>query len=292
MAEQSSPFAELSSTFADLVAATSPQIVEVQSHRSLASGFFWRDGLILTPDETLADEGPIQVELSDNTVLDAALLGRDPATDIALLRVASVGHRAAVFSKGAVRAGALTLVVAAAESASLTTFGMIVAVGPAWQSMRGGKIDARIEMDIRLRHRAEGGLAIDGGGKAIGMAVRGPRGRTLIIPGATIERVAGQLLEHGRVPVAYLGVSLKDVPLSDGASGAMVMTIDQGGPAASGGLQQGDVIVTWAQEPMRNAAMLLRALRATAVGTTVTLGLQRAGTPHECDVTVEDRSAK
>jgi S1-C subfamily serine protease len=292
MAEQSSPFAALSSAFADLVAATSPQIVEVQSHRSLASGFFWRDGLIITPDETLADEGPIQVELRDGTVLDAALVGRDPATDIALLRIAAASQQGAAFSQGAVRTGALALVVAAAESAPLTTFGMIAAVGSAWQSMRGGTIDARIEMDIRLRHRAEGGLVLDAGGMAIGMAVRGPRGRTLIIPGATIERIAGQLQEHGRVPVAYLGVSLKDVPLRDGGSGAMVMTIDQGGPAASGGLQQGDIVVTWAGEPMRNAAMLLRALRATPVGATVTLGLLRAGTPHERDVTVEDRPAK
>jgi DNA-binding CsgD family transcriptional regulator len=115
----------------------------------------------------------------------------------------------------AVRPGALASIVAAADSAPLIAFGGIAAVGAAWQSMRGGTIDARIELDLRLRRRAEGGLVVDGAGGAFGMAVRGPRGRTLVIPAATIDRVAGQLLAHGRVQIAYLGVGLKDVPLDD-----------------------------------------------------------------------------
>ena len=196
MASPSSHFADLSSAFADAVAATAPHIVEVQSHRSLASGFFWREGLIVTPDETLAEEGKIEVELADGTVLEAKLVGRDPATDIALLRADGAGAEAVTFGLDAVRPGSLALIVAAAESASLVAFGAVAAIGPAWQSMRGGSIDARIEMDVRLRRRAEGGLAIDGSGQAFGMAVRGPRGRTLIIPAATIDRVVGQLVEH------------------------------------------------------------------------------------------------
>ncbi len=182
--------------------------------------------------------------------------------------------------------------MAAAESAPLVAFGVIAAVGPAWQSMRGGSIDARIEMDLRLRRRAEGGLAIDGGGQAFGMAVRGPRGRTLIIPAATIDRVAGQLAEHGRVPVAYLGAGLKDVPLDDGGNGAMVMTLDRDGPAAAAGLQQGDIILSWAGKRMPHVGALLRALRATPIGSKVTLGLRRGGARLELDITIGDRPAR
>jgi S1-C subfamily serine protease len=166
-------------------------------------------------------------------VLEAKLVGRDPATDIALLRVAKTNDELVEFDRRSIRPGELALIVAAAESAPLAALGMIAAALPAGQSMRGGTIDARIEMDIRLRRRAEGGLAINGEGQAIGMAVRGPRGRTLVIPGSTIERAANQLHEHGRVPIPYLGVSLKDVPLKEGDCGAMVMTIDYGGPAAT-----------------------------------------------------------
>jgi S1-C subfamily serine protease len=252
----------------------------------------WRDGLIVTPDETLAEAGKIEVELCDGTVLEAHLVGRDPATDIALLRVEGANAGGVAFATLAARPGALALIAAAAESAPLTAFGIIAAVGPAWQSMRGGMIDARIEMDIRLRHRAEGGLALDGSGRAFGMAVRGPRGRTLIIPVATIERIAGQLAEHGRVSIAYLGAALKDVPLKDGGSGAMVMTLDRDGPAAVGGFQQGDIILSWAGERMPHVGVLLRTLRASPVGSMITLGLQRGGSPLELRVMIGDRQAK
>lgn len=292
MADQSFAFADLSSAFADVAAAASPHIVEVQSHRSLASGFFWRPGLVVTPDETLAEDGKIEVELYDGTVFDANLVGRDPATDIALLRVESANAEATPLVPDAVRPGALTLVAAAAESAPLIAFGIIAAVGPAWQSMRGGTIDARIEMDIRLRYRAQGGLALGGSGRAFGMAVGGPRGRTLIIPAVTIDRIAGQLAQLGRVPVAYLGAGLKDVPLDEGGCGAMVMTVDRDGPAAAGGLQQGDIIVSWDGKGMPHVGALLRTLRAMPVGSKATLGLRRGGSPLELSVTIGDRPAK
>ena len=284
-----SSFAALSASLAELAAATTPSIVEVQSHHSLASGFVWRDGLVLTPDETLADEGSIEIEESDGTVRNATLIGRDAATDIALLRVEGLKAPVTALASLAVRPGALALIVAAADSAPLIAFGGIAAVGPAWQSMRGGTIDARIELDLRLRRRAEGGLAIDGGGGAFGMAVRGPRGRTLVIPAATIDRVAAQLFEHGRVPVAYLGAGLKDVPLDDGGHGGMVMTLDREGPAARAGLHQGDIILSWAGHRIPHVGALLQALRATPVGSEVIVVIRRGGAELEVRVTIGDR---
>jgi S1-C subfamily serine protease len=289
MTAAASSFAKLSASLADLAAASTPSIVEVQSHRSLASGFVWRDELVITPDETLADEGSIEIEESGGTVRNATLIGRDAATDIALLRVTGLKAPVAALASVAVRPGALALIVAAAESAPLIAFGGIAAVGPAWQSMRGGTIDARIELDLRLRRRAEGGLAIDGAGGAFGMAVRGPRGRTLVLPAATIDRVATQLLEHGRVPVAYLGAGLKDVALDDGGHGGMVMTLDKNGPAARVGLHQGDIILSWAGRRMPHVGALLQALRATPVGSEVTLLIRRGGESLEVNVTIGDR---
>jgi S1-C subfamily serine protease len=289
MTTTASSFAELSASLAELAAASTPSIVEVQSHHLLASGFVWRDQLVITPDETLADEGSIQIEESDGAVRNATLIGRDAATDIALLRVADLKAPVATLASLAVRPGALALIVAAAESAPLIAFGGIAAVGPAWQSMRGGTIDARIELDLRLRRRAEGGLAIDGAGGAFGMAVRGPRGRTLVIPGTTIDRVAAQLLEHGRVPVAYLGVGLKDVPLDEGGHGSMVMTLDRDGPAARAGLHQGDIVLSWAGRRMPHVGALLQSLRATPVGSEVNLLIRRGGESVEANVTIGDR---
>src|ERR1700756_4361541 len=116
MTTAASSFAELSASITDLAVAAAPSIVEVQSQRSLASGFAWRDGLVITPDETLAEEGSLQIEESDGTVRNATLVGRDAATDIALLRVTDLKAPAAPLASVAVRPGALALIVAAAES--------------------------------------------------------------------------------------------------------------------------------------------------------------------------------
>jgi S1-C subfamily serine protease len=93
--------------------------------------------------------------------------------------------------------------------------------------MRGGEIDARTELDLRLRQSAEGGLAFDVAGQAIGMAVFGPRRRVLVIPSGTIERVAAMLESHGRIARGYLGLGLQPVALQGGeGSGAIVMSVD------------------------------------------------------------------
>ena len=121
--------------------------------------------------------------------------------------------------------GSLAIVVAAARGTPSAALGVVSLVGGRWRSLRGGDIDARVELDVRLHHSQQGGLALDASGEAIGMAVLGPR-RVLVIPTATIERVAGRLETHGRIARGYLGVGLQAVKLDDGV-GAMVMSVDK-----------------------------------------------------------------
>ncbi|UUZ75706.1 LuxR C-terminal-related transcriptional regulator [Polaromonas sp. P1(28)-13] len=149
------------------------------------------------------------------------------------------------------RAGAIALAVGSLEGNPVAAAGAVSVAGPAWRSLRGGDIDARIELDLVLRRSAEGGLALDASGRAIGMAVFGPRQRVLVIPAATIERVAALLESHGRVPRGYLGVSLQPVRVNHSSIGAMVMGIADGSPAAAAGLRQGDVILAWNGQPVR-----------------------------------------
>ncbi len=157
--------------------------------------------------------------------------------------------------------------------------------------MRGGEISARIELDLRLRSRGQGGLALTGDGAVIGMAVRGPRGRALVIPAATIDRVAPLLLEHGRVPRGYLGLGLREVAIGEGAVGAMIMAVDANGPGTVAGLHQGDVIATWDGEPIVSVGRLLRALGPASVGKAVLLGIRRGGQALEVSVTIGERPA-
>jgi S1-C subfamily serine protease len=281
----------LSSSLSDVVAATTPCVVAVHSRHSLSSGFAWRPDLVVTADEALAEEGEMVVApLAGGDNRPATVVGRDPTTDIALLRVDGAALAPATLAERPIRAGALALVVGAGADAALSALGSVAYAGPSWHSMRGGAIDARIELDLRLRRQAEGGLAVDATGRAFGMAVFGPRRRTLVIPAATIERVATRLQSHGRIPRGYLGLGLQPVRIEgDGAIGAMIVSVAKDGPGAAAGIRQGDVIVTWGGQPVPRIGTLLRELGPDSVGRNVSLGLRRGGNALELTLTIGER---
>jgi S1-C subfamily serine protease len=155
--------------------------------------------------------------------------------------------------------------------------------------LRGGLIDARIELDASLRRSSEGGLAFDADGGAFGMAVFGPRRRTLVIPIATIERAAERLLAHGKVSRGYLGLGLQPIRAAGGGVGAMAMSVDADGPAAAAGMRQGDVVIAWNGEPVRGVHQIVRALGPDSVGAIVKLALTRGGEPIEAALTIGER---
>jgi S1-C subfamily serine protease len=286
------PLQDLSGALVGLVAAAAPAVVSVHSHRSRSSGFVWRPGFIVTADEALADEGDVAVELSGGNTVAATVAGRDPATDIALLRIDRTDLPPAALNELELAAGAVAVVVGAEDGEPTAALGVVSRAGGPWRSMRGGEIDARLELAIPLRRRAEGGLALDAAGRAFGMAVFGPRRRVLVIPTATIERVAAKLESHGRIGRGYLGLGLQPVAVETGeGSGAMVMSVDPKGPGALAGVHQGDVIVAWNGEPIRHLQSVLRSLGSDSVGRTITLGLRRAGEARQVPLTIGERPA-
>lgn len=237
-----SVLATFSADLERLVAAARPSVVAIQSHRARSSGF------IVTADEALFEEGDISVTLPGGDVVPATIVGRDPTTDIALLRVETGETATVALSTQPVNAGGIAAVVGARSADVLAAFGTVSLAGSAWRSMRGGDIDARIELDLHLSRHAEGGVAIDASGKAFGMAVFVPRRRVLVIPAATVKRVATQLEARGYVQRGNLGLGLHSVRLAKGGMGAMVMSVDAGGPGAAPGIAQGDVIVGLGRE--------------------------------------------
>lgn len=282
----STPLSSLSSALADVVARIAPSVVSVHSHRSRATGFVWKPGLIVTADEALADEGEVQIGLPDGNRAAATIAGRDHTTDIALLRT-DAGIAPVKLAPTVPSLGSLSVVIAADRDAPSAALGMVSASGTSWRSLRGGDIDARIELDVRLRFSQQGGLALDASGDAFGMAVLGPR-RILVIPTATIERVATQLEARGRIARGYLGLGLQPVRLEDGV-GAMVMNVDKTGPSAAAGIRQGDVIVAVNDQKLSGVRALSRTLGPTSVGTVVEVALRRGGEPVSFKVTVGER---
>jgi S1-C subfamily serine protease len=288
---KSTSLTDLSAAFVDLVASVAPSAVAVHSDRSRSSGFVWRPGLIVTADESLSEEGAVSVTLPGGTSVAAHVVGRDPTTDIALLRV-DTDLLPSQIGESPLAVGALVLAVGAEDGTSTAALGVVSRASGPWRSLRGGEIDARIELDLRLPQTAEGGLVIDVAGTAIGMAVFGPRRRVLVIPTATIERVAPKLAEHGRIARGYLGLGLQPVTIEGGeGSGVMIMSVDPQGPGARAGLHQGDILLDWNGEPIRHVQSLLRALGPDSVGQAVTLGLRRAGDRRQVPLTIGERPA-
>jgi S1-C subfamily serine protease len=276
-----------SSAIAGMVARTTPAIVSVHSHRSRASGFVWRPGLIVTADEALADEGEVAIKLADGTTRPASIAGRDHTTDIALLRFDAKDIAPIKLTSVVPELGSLAVVVAAERGVPTAALGAVSLVGGRWRSLRGGEIDSRIELDVRLRQSHEGGIALNASGEAIGMAVQGAR-RIIVIPAATIARVAGKLETHGRIARGYLGVGLQPIKLDDGV-GAMVMSVDKAGPSAAAGIRQGDVIVGWNNQKLSGVRSLLWALGPDSVGSNVDVAIRRAGEPLQVKLTIGER---
>ncbi|MBV9461897.1 MAG: serine protease [Bradyrhizobium sp.] len=277
----------LSTALEGVVAQARPSVVSVHSRRLRATGFVWKQGLVVTADEALADEGEIAVKLADGTSRPATIAGRDHTTDVALLRVDTAGLSPTTLSSHVPALGALSVVVAAERGRPTAALGATSLSGERWRSLRGGEIDARIELDVHVAFSHQGGLALNAAGEAFGMAVLGPR-RVLVIPSATIERVAARLETHGRVARGYLGLGLQPVKLDDGI-GAMVMSVDKTGPSAAAGIRQGDVIVAWNGERLTGVRALLRALGPESVGTVVDVSARRADEPVNFKLTIGER---
>ena len=281
---------QLSDALTDIVDRAAPSVVAVHSTRSRSSGFIWRQGLIVTADEELDDEGDISVVLPGGETAAANLVGRDPTTDVALLLADRINSASLTLESASVPAGALAWAVGSLQGAPIAAFGTVSFVGGAWRSFRGGEIDARIELDLSLRRAGQGGMALDASGRAFGMVVFGPRRRVLVIPAATIERVAATLETHGKVPRGYLGLGLQPTRVDgDEGLGVMVMSVDPNGPGAAAGVRQGDVIIKWNDQPIQGVRMLLRTLGPALVGSTVKLALRRGGEPAEVHLTLSER---
>jgi S1-C subfamily serine protease len=217
----------------------------------------------------------------------AQFAGRDPTTDVAVLRLSDhppVPVLATMSDRA--RVGQMVLALGRGADGVIANLGMVSVAGGPWQSMRGGTIDSLIRLDMRLGRRSEGSLVVDSEGRALGMAVFGPRQTPLVIPISTIERIGAQLLADGRIRRGYLGVGLHGIRLDEALAGSlslpdrraiMVVSVDPNGPARTAGVHVGDVIVGFDGQPVSGVRSLFARLTAESVGRSAELKLVRAG---------------
>jgi S1-C subfamily serine protease len=266
------------------------------SERAHLGAILWRNDVLVTSEQSLPDGEALEAVLADGSSLPGRLAGRDPATNVAVIRL-DRASRAPTLAASAPRVGALVIAAGADGGGRPTArLGMVNAVGPEWHSMRGGRIEARIQLDIRLAASEEGGPVFDAAGGWLGMTTFGPRGQVLVIPAATVERVVPVLLAGGRVPRGWLGVALRPVAVPDElraasgeATGLMVMSLSAEGPAAKAGLVPGDIIISVDGTSARRLRNVLAHLGSDSVGRSVSLRLIRGGAVVPVEVTITER---
>ena len=255
------------------------------------SGLLWAEGLVVTAEEALERDDELALTLPDGRQIPASLAGRDPGTDVALLR-AETGpvDPLPLAPPGALAAGHLLLAVGRAEHGPLVAFGLAAQVGGPWRSMRGGRLERRIQLGLRLDPAAEGGAVLDHAGRLLGMAVPGPRRRALAIPAETIARSVEQLHSRGRIARGYLGLALQPVRTA-ALRGLIVVGADPLSPAGKAGILLGDVLTAWDDVPLASVREMLARLDPDSIGADVTLDLVRGGRPLRLAVRIGERAA-
>jgi S1-C subfamily serine protease len=266
------------------------------------SGTLWRQDVVVASEQALPDTREAEVALADGGTFAARIVGRDPGTNVAVLRLDG-GPAAALpapVAPSEPRPGALVLALAADGAGGVAArLGAMHAVGPAWHSRAGGRVDRRILLDIRLGSREEGGPVLDAAGRLLGISTLGPRRRVLVVPAATVERVLEPLLATGRVERGWLGAAVQPVLVPEAlqaevgrALGLIVIGVTRDGPAAQAGVLAGDILVGVDGAAVGSPGELAARLDEASVGTRVELRLIRAGALQSIAVTIGARPAR
>jgi S1-C subfamily serine protease len=286
MATETSALVALSNDLAATVERVAAGVVAVEARSRIgSSGFFIRPDLVLTADHALESD-EVEIVRAGGETQRAAIAGRDPSTDLALLRVES-GAPLELAPREALRVGAIALAVARDDDGDVAaSMGVISAVGGAWRTWHGGEIDAFVRPDLSLYPRFAGSPLVDVGGRVIGMNTGGlSRRQVLTVPAATIQRVVEALLARGgRIPRGYLGVALQAVH-----GGVIVLGVEPGGPADRGGVIVGDVITAIGGETVEDAEDVHARLGSGTVGNELRIDVLRGGAPKQLQVTVGER---
>lgn len=301
MSAPAGTLAGLSQDLAATVELVGRSVVAIHGRRRIpSSGIVWRPGVVATAAHTITRDEDISVTLASGRTTAATLAGRDPATDLAVLRLDDAAVPAAERGAAAdLQVGRLVLALGRPGPQLTASMGIISAVGGEWRTWQGGRIEQFLRLDLAIYDGFSGGPLVEAGGRVLGLNTSGlSRAMALALPAATVDRVADQLLASGRVSRGYLGVAVQPVQLPArlrerlglaGRLGLVVVNLEGGGPAETAGLLLGDVLVALDGTGVEDPADLLAALAPDRVGRPVELRVVRAGELQTVAVTVGER---
>jgi len=282
-----------------VVDAVGPAVVSVSVGRSRSGGhagaggagsgmIIAPDGYVVTNDHVVHGAGRLQATLTDGRTLDADVIGEDPSTDLALLRVNAADLPVARPGVSAtLRVGQLVVAIGNPLGfQSTVSAGVVSAVGRSFRSRTGRLIENVIQTDVALNPGSSGGPLVDSAGRVVGIntaIIAMAQGLSFAIPIDTATWVIGELLSHGRVRRAWLGLVAQHRPvhralarrLSIADNVVEVVSVEPGGPAAVADLRAGDWILAVDGHPTATVDALHRRLAATTIGAPVALAVLR-----------------
>ena len=282
-----------------------PSVVTVQArHRVPSSGIHWRKGVIVTANHTVHREDEIAVLVHGGKRVSAKLAGRDPGSDLAVLKFDHDGVAIPQFGDASkVKLANLVLALGRTRFGNpVASAGIIGGLGGEWRTWRGGRIDQSIRLDLALYPGFSGGPLVDVEGKVLGLNTNGfGRGRAVTIPVSTVNRVVDELLDKGYIARPYLGIAMQPVAVpealrsklkSSAAGGLMVLHVEPGGPADKAGIVLGDVIVELQGKPALDTERIQDLLASAKVNDKVGITVIRGGAPLELSITLGERPPK
>jgi S1-C subfamily serine protease len=288
----------ISNELAGAVERVARAVVAVHARPRLAStGVHWRHGIIVTADHTVRSDEDITITRPDGRTVAARLAGRDPGTDLTVLRIEDSDLASAeIGDSGSLKIGHIVLAVGHGPRVS---WGVVSTLRGPWRTWRGGQIDQFVRLDLTLYPGFSGGPLVDTEGRIVGINTSGlSRQLELAIPATTVARVAGELIDKGRVSRGFLGVGLQPVRLPEearrvlsvaGETGLIVVSVQPDGPAAKAGLLLGDVLVAVDGAAVGAPEDVQALIAARPAGSTLTATILRAGAPAEVRITVGER---
>jgi S1-C subfamily serine protease len=293
---------ELSNALAQSTEHAAASTVAVHTEtRGSSSGVVWRSGIVVTADHALRRDEEIHLTLPDGRVVAATLAGRDPSTDIAVLKCAEASAPMSEFGDVvSLKPGNLALVVgrtrASGPITGLAVVSLVVAERRTWT---GGSFTPYVRLDIALQPTAAGGAVIDTHGRAVGIATpRFARFGAITIPAPTVNRVVDTLLQKGRIPRGYLGVGLQPIRLPDALrqslqreerTAAIVLEVEPNGPADNAGIVIGDILVSLAGRAVTRLEDVYSQLPGEMIAKPLALKFIRGGTAQETKIVVGER---
>lgn len=265
-----------------------------------ASGIAYADDLVLTADHVVTREDNIKVLLPDGKSLSATIAGRDPGSDLALLRLAEKALSPAKTSDS-VKVGQLVLALGRPSSAGMqASWGIVTAISGPTRTFRGGMLDEYVQTETTPYPGFSGGPLVNTEGEVLGLNTSGlTRGSSLTIPVKVAWRIAEALATHGTVKRGYLGVRTQPVDVPEAARtalqreqshGLLVLWLEEGGPAEKAGLLVGDILVAVSGQAVGDADDLFAALSSDTVGKSIAVEVLRGGRPETVSVTVGERT--